>query len=144
MAEAFISINSHWYCTYVNRKAEQLLNKKRQDLIGKTIWTVFGVEPRSELYQHCQQATRWQMAIEFEQHYPSLNKWLKIRLIKSEDDLLIYFQDTTETSQAEHQLKAEIVKCQQVEATLQKEQDFLKAILNNVQAGIVACDADGI
>src|SRR5919199_1073723 len=144
MAEAFISINSNWYCTYVNRKAEQLLNKKRQDLIGKTIWTVFAIEPTSELYQHCQQATRSQTAIEFEQHYPSLNKWLKIRLIKSEDDLLIYVQDTTETSQAAQQLKAEIVKCQQVEATLQKEQDFLKAILNNVQAGIVACDADGI
>lgn len=144
MAEAFISINSDWYCTYVNRKAEQLLNRKRQDLIGKTIWTVFSVDPTSELYQHCHQAIATQTASEFEQHYPSLNKWLKIRLIKSEDGLLIYCQQTTETSQADQQLKAEIAKCQQVEATLEKEQDFLKAILNNVQAGIVACDADGI
>lgn len=144
MAEAFISINSAWYCTYVNRKAEQLLNKKRQDLIGKTIGTVFPAEPNSELYQYFHRAIAGQTAIEFEQHYPSLNKWLSIRLIKSEDGLLIYFQDTTETSQADRQLKAEIAKCQQVEATLQKEQDFLKAILNNVQAGIVACDADGI
>ncbi len=144
MAEAFISINSEWYCTYVNRKAEQLLNRKRQDLIGKNIWTVFSVDSTSELYQHCHQAIAKPTAIEFEQHYPSLNKWLKIRLIKSEDGLLLYFQDTTETSQAEQQLKAEIAKCQQVEATLQKEQDFLKAILNNIQAGIVACGADGI
>ncbi|MDP8964808.1 MAG: PAS domain S-box protein, partial [Cyanobacteriota bacterium] len=144
MAEAFISINSEWHCTYVNRKAEQLLNRKRQDLIGKNIWTVFSVAPTSELYQHCHRAIATQTAIEFEAHYPSLNKWLKFRLIKSEDGLLIYLQDTTETSQTDQQLKAEIAKCQQVEATLQKEQDFLKAILNNVQAGIVACDADGI
>ncbi|HEY9624675.1 MAG TPA: PAS domain S-box protein, partial [Crinalium sp.] len=144
MAEAFISINLEWHCTYVNRKAEQLLNRKRQDLIGKTLWTVFSVEPTSELYQHCHRVTATQTAIEFEQHYPSLNKWLKIRLINSEEGLLLYFQDTTETSQAEQQLKAEIAKSQQVQATLQKEQDFLKAILNNVQAGIVACDADGI
>ncbi|MCZ0900915.1 PAS domain-containing protein, partial [Microcoleus sp. HI-ES] len=34
MAEAFISINSEWHCTYVNHKAEQLLNRKRQHLIG--------------------------------------------------------------------------------------------------------------
>src|ERR687885_931700 len=144
MAEAFISINSEWYCTYVNRKAEQLLNRKRQDLIGKSIWTAFSLDPTSELCQYCHRVTATQTAIEFEQHYPSLNKWLKIRLIKSEDGLLLYFQDTTETSQAEQQLKAEIAKSQQVEATLQKEQDFLKTILNNVQAGIVACDADGI
>jgi len=144
MAEAFISINSEWHCTYVNRKAEQLLNRKRQDLIGKNIWTVFSVAPTSELYQHCHRAILTQTAIEFEEHYPSLNKWLRIRFIKSEDGLLLYFQDTTETSQADRQLKAEIAKCQYVEATLQKEQDFLKAILNNVQAGIVACDAEGI
>jgi PAS domain S-box-containing protein len=144
MAEAFISINSAWYCTYVNRKAEELLNRKRQDLIGKTIETVFSVEPTSELYQYCHQAIATQTAIEFEQHYPSLNKWLRIRLINCEDGLLIYFQDTTETSQAARQLKAEIAHCQQVEANLQKEQDFLKAILNNVQAAIVACDADGL
>ncbi len=43
MAEAFISINSEWHCTYVNQKAEQLLNRNRQHLIGKNIWTsIFG------------------------------------------------------------------------------------------------------
>ncbi|MEG4346318.1 PAS domain S-box protein [Microcoleus sp. A003_D6] len=144
MAEAFISINSEWHCTYVNHKAEQLLNRKRQHLIGKNIWTVFAVDLTSELYKYCHQAIATPTAIEFQEHYPSLNKWLRIRLVKSEDGLLIYFQDTTETSSRDRQLKAEIAKCQQVEATLQKEQDFLKAILNNVQAGIVACDADGI
>lgn len=144
MAEAFISINSEWHCTYVNHKAEQLLNRKRQHLIGKNIWTVFSVAITSELYQHCHRAIAMQTAIEFEEHYPPLNKWLRIRLIKSEDGLLIYFQDTTETSQVDRQLKAEIAKGKNVEATLQKEQDFLKAILDNVQAGIVACDADGI
>ncbi|MEG4349285.1 PAS domain S-box protein [Microcoleus sp. LAD1_D3] len=144
MAEAFISINSEWHCTYVNHKAEQLLNRKRQHLIGKNIWTIFSVDLTSELYKYCHQAIATPTAIEFEEHYPSLHKWLRIRLIKSEDGLLIYFQDTTETSQLARQLKAEITKCQEVEATLQKEQDFLKAILNNVQAGIVACNADGI
>ncbi|MCZ0903905.1 PAS domain S-box protein, partial [Microcoleus sp. HI-ES] len=102
------------------------------------------IDLTSELYKYCHRAIATPTAIEFEEHYPSLNKWLRIRLIKSEDGLLLYFQDTTETSQVDRQLKAEIVKCQQVEATLHKEQDFLKAILNNVQAGIVACDADGI
>jgi len=144
MAEAFISINSEWHCTYVNHKAEQLLNSKRQHLIGKNIRTVFSVDLTSELYKYCHQAIAPQTAIEFEEHYPSLNKWLRIRLIKSEDGLLIYFQDTTQTSSRDRQLKAEIAKCQQVEATLEKKQDFLKAILNNVQAGIVACDAEGI
>jgi signal transduction histidine kinase/ActR/RegA family two-component response regulator len=134
MAEAFISINSESHCIYVNRNAEQLLNRKRQDLIGKALWTVFSVDSTSELYQHCHRAIATQTAIEFEEHYPSLNKWLGIRLIKSEDGLLIYFQDTTETSQVEQQLKTEIAKCQQVEATLQENSQQQSAFLAEVSA----------
>ncbi len=39
--DGFISLNSHWCFTYVNRVAESILQKKRQDLLGKKIWEVF-------------------------------------------------------------------------------------------------------
>lgn len=40
--------------------------------------------------------------------------------------------------------ESEITERQQAEAALQKEQEFLKVLLDNVQAGIVACNAEGI
>ncbi|HEY9734832.1 MAG TPA: PAS domain S-box protein [Trichocoleus sp.] len=51
---------------------------------------------------------------------------------------------TAELFQANQKLQREVAERRQVEATLQHEQDFLKAILDNVKAGIVACDAQGI
>ncbi|MBD1862092.1 MULTISPECIES: PAS domain S-box protein [Trichocoleus] len=50
---------------------------------------------------------------------------------------------TAELAQANTELLNEIVERKQVEAALQKEQMFLKILLDNVESGIVACDAAG-
>lgn len=41
-------------------------------------------------------------------------------------------------------LEKEIIERQRAEKELQKEQEFLKVLLNNLEAGIVACDAQGV
>ncbi len=51
---------------------------------------------------------------------------------------------TAELSQANELLHLEIAERQQAEAALQKEQEMLKVLLDNVQAGIVACNAEGV
>lgn len=50
---------------------------------------------------------------------------------------------TIDLIKANQQLKAEVAERQRTEQQLQTEQDFLKILLDNVQAGIVACDAQG-
>ena len=51
---------------------------------------------------------------------------------------------TTELQGAIAQLQAEITSRNQAEEALQKEREFLSAMLNNLGDGIVACDANGI
>lgn len=46
-------------------------------------------------------------------------------------------------SNAIHKLQNEVAERRQVEEELQKEREFLKALLNSVDAGIIACDAEG-
>lgn len=53
-------------------------------------------------------------------------------------------QRTEELAQTNQHLRAEIAERQQTEIVFQKEQEFLQVLLDNVQAGIAACDADGI
>jgi PAS domain S-box-containing protein len=53
-------------------------------------------------------------------------------------------QRTAELSKANQRLQLEIAERQQAEVALQKEQEMLRVLLDNVQAGIVACNADGI
>ena len=53
-------------------------------------------------------------------------------------------QQTAEISQTNHRLQLEIAERQLFEQALQNEQEMLKVLLDNVQAGIVACNAEGI
>lgn len=53
-------------------------------------------------------------------------------------------QRTAELSQANELLHREIAERQQAQAELQKEQELLRVLLDNVQAGIVACNAEGV
>ncbi len=53
-------------------------------------------------------------------------------------------QRTIELETANKLLKQEITQRQQAQTELETEKEFLKAVLDNVEAGIVACDAEGV
>jgi PAS domain S-box-containing protein len=53
-------------------------------------------------------------------------------------------QRTADLETANEYLRQEIADRQKAEEELQTEQEFLKAVLDNVEAGIVACDANGV
>lgn len=129
MAEAFFAIDLTGCCTYLNQKAEQLFRVDRTNLIGKTLWNVFQVDTTSQLYQQCHQSLIEQVSGEFEEFYSSLNRWFAVRLLPVTGGVAAYFQDITDRKETE--------------AALRKEQEFLSVLLDNVQAGIVACDAQG-
>ncbi|WP_227788814.1 MULTISPECIES: PAS domain S-box protein [unclassified Nodularia (in: cyanobacteria)] len=129
MAEAFMEIDTAWRVTSANHQATQLLNKNTDDLCSKLLWDVFPVEATTQFYQQCHQVIVEKICVEFEEFYPALNRWLKVRLCPSGNSLLTYFLDITERKE--------------LEITLRQKQDFLTVLLDNVQAGIVACDAEG-
>ena len=53
-------------------------------------------------------------------------------------------QRTAALSKTNQLLSLEVIDRQQAEADLQQEQEVLKVLLDNVQAGIVACNAEGV
>ncbi|MBD2111473.1 MULTISPECIES: PAS domain S-box protein [Cyanophyceae] len=66
------------------------------------------------------------------------------RLQVQQDLEHLVVQRTAELSQTNHQLQLEIEERRQAETALAKEQELLRVLLENVQAGIVACDEVGI
>lgn len=138
MAEAFFALDTTGSCTYLNRKAEALfkhdteqflLSDHHPTLLHKPLWEIFQVDTSSQLYRQYQQVVIEQTPLEFEEFYGSLNRWFAVRLFPVTGGLATYFQDIT--------------KRKQTEAALRKEQEFLNVLLDHVQAGIVACDAEG-
>jgi len=133
MAEAFFALDITGCCIYLNGTAEQIVGGDRIHLHHKPLWDIFQVDPSSQLYQQFHQTFRQtaqhQVPATFEAFYPAFHRWFAVRLLPIADGVLAYFQDITER--------------RETEISLRREQEFLNVLLDNVQAGIVACDAEG-
>ncbi|PHJ56283.1 diguanylate cyclase [Nostoc linckia z18] len=91
--------------------------------LAEFLLSIFALRIAAELEQQQTEAVRQQAQYELQ------------RLVE---------QRTAELSQANELLYLEIAERQQAEAALEKEQELLRVLLDNVQAGIVACNAQGI
>jgi len=91
--------------------------------LAESLLTVFALRTAAELERQQTEAARQQAQDELE------------HLVE---------QRTAELSEANEQLHLEIGERQQTAAALQKEQEMLRVLLDNVQAGIVACNAEGV
>lgn len=91
--------------------------------LAESLLTIFALRIATELERQQTEAARHQVQQELE------------HLVE---------QRTAELSNVNQRLQLEIAERQQAEAALQKEQEMLRVLLDNVQAGIVACNADGI
>src|SRR5215211_2945665 len=108
ITDGFITLDSEGRFTYVNREAENLLQRlqrTREDIIGKKIWRELPELVGTRFTEPYRRAIAEQVTIEFEEFYPPLGIWLEIRAYPSTDGLAVYFQDITRRKQAEAELR---------------------------------------
>jgi PAS domain S-box-containing protein len=103
ISDAFIIFDTHWCYTYVNRAAETILQKKREDLLGKNVWEVYPEAVGTTVWTKYHEAADTQTVVEFEDFHTPFLKWFHMRVYPSEAGLAVYFQDMTERKNAEEQ-----------------------------------------
>lgn len=101
LTEAFFALDREWRFTYLNSKTEQLLSRKAEELLGKSVWDEFPHTLGSPFEQQYRRAVAEQVSVKFEAFYPPLENWLLVRAYPYEGGLSVYFSDITERKQAE-------------------------------------------
>lgn len=112
ISDAFFALDQHWCFTYLNPQAEPLLQRKRQELLGKNIWDEFPEAVGTPFYQNYHQTLAEQVSIEFEEFYPPLNAWFAIHTYPAKDGISVYFQDITERKRAQQELQRQYQRSQ--------------------------------
>lgn len=104
ITDAFFALDKQWRFTYINRHAEAYFDgKKREDLLGKTIWHEFPGATQTLAYKQYHEALATGQAVQFKEYYgPTC---LEMHVYPSSGGLFIYFQDITARKQAEEKLK---------------------------------------
>ncbi|MEO6638798.1 MAG: PAS domain S-box protein [Ginsengibacter sp.] len=96
IGDGFFAVDQDWTVTYWNNKAEEMLMKSREEVLGHNLWESFREKLESETFNKYLEAVTNQESIQFEEYNPTLNKWYEVSAYPSEGGLSVYFKDITE------------------------------------------------
>lgn len=121
ITDGFVAVDNYWRFTYVNSKAEQLLRRRKEELLFRTMWDSFpGVEDTT-FGKEFKRAVDENTPVVFEEFYSPVDKWFEVHAFPYKMGLSIYFRDISERIKMEHEYK---------------RKDELSDVLNNINATI--------
>ncbi|WP_017721225.1 PAS domain S-box protein [Kamptonema formosum] len=136
ITDAFFALDRQWRLTYINRQAEQIMQKKREELLGKNVWEVFPETAGSVFFGQFTRSVETGQAVSFEEFYPPLNIWFEVHAYPGADGLAVYFHNVTE------RVEAARVAARAQEA-LQESAHQLQAVFEAAMDAMVIADDSG-
>jgi len=104
IGDAFFAVDKNWLVTYWNKEAESILGRKREEIVGENLWEVYADAIDSDFNRQYHKAMETGEDVEFEEYYPTINKWFAVSAYPSQDGLSIYFKDVTLKKEADLRL----------------------------------------
>jgi len=130
ITDAFFTLDRNWCFSYVNARAEMLLHRNRQQLLGNNVWEQFPEAVGSVYQSEYQRAVREGKTASFETFFEPWQVWHSVRAYPSEQGLTVYFHDITE--QRVH------------EQRLAEERDTLAAVVNSTHDAVISVNVAGL
>ena len=127
--DGFFAVDNKSNVTYWNKKAEILLDTKREDIIGKNLHEVFTTPASLAFYNNYQKAINENATVHFEEFSARTNKWFAISAYASPKGMSVYFKDVTDRKKAEQLLSESEAK--------------YRAFFENSMDGIILTVTDG-
>ena len=130
IGDAFLTLDQHWRFTYLNTKAEELLQRDRHSLAGRSILKIFPELVGSLAETEFSRAFEAGETVRFEQHYAPFGQIFRVNAHPIPTGLAVYFSDVTDELRQTEQLRL-----------LQAATAQINDIVIITDAG--NCDADG-
>jgi two-component system, cell cycle sensor histidine kinase and response regulator CckA len=126
MTDAFYLLDRDWRFSYVNPRAEQLLRRSADEMLGQVVWEAFPEAVDSPLHDayHRAGAGGGPQVLD-SMWYPPLQTWFQVNAYPSAQGVAVYFRDVTD----EHAGRQRLVE--------------QAALLDESQDAILVRDLDG-
>lgn len=104
IGDAFIALDLNWKVSYWNGKAELLLGKTKEEMLGRNIWEVYEDAIPTAFYENYHWAMANQKEVHFEAFYDTIQIWFEVSAYPSLHGLAVYFKDITQRKKAEQEI----------------------------------------
>lgn len=101
ITDAFFSVDNDFRLTYLNREAERIFRKPRQEVLGMNLWELFPDATGLLFKREYERAMAESETAHFEEFYPPFNQWFSVRAYPSSAGLSVYIENITERKHAE-------------------------------------------
>ncbi|WP_431198772.1 PAS domain-containing protein [Mucilaginibacter sp. P19] len=96
IGDGFFAMDKNWVVNYWNKRAEIILEKPREEVIGRDLRDIYPDIPGRATYEHYKKAFKEKTVQSFETLSPAVNRWFDVMVYPSENGLSVYFKDITE------------------------------------------------
>lgn len=105
IGDAFFAVDKNWIVTYWNKEAEKVLDRRRKEVLGKSLWDSFPDAVGLKFYTEYHTAMQTGEILHFEEHYLTSNQWFEVSVYPSEEGLSVYFKDVSIRKTAEEEIR---------------------------------------
>ncbi|HEX9723590.1 MAG TPA: PAS domain-containing protein, partial [Vicinamibacteria bacterium] len=104
ITDGFLAVDRQWQLTYLNDAAERLLDRRKQDLLGRSIWEAAPQTTDDAFEEGIRRAAATGSPVDFETHCPHLQRWLDVHAYPWQEGLTVYLKDITGRKSLERQI----------------------------------------
>ena len=93
MADAFYLLDNQMRFCFLNAESEKVLQRKKEELIGRNIWSCFPIAVGTKFYSNYVRAMHEQIPLQFEEYFALLDAWFSVKVTPVKDGgLAIYYR----------------------------------------------------
>ncbi|KTG12026.1 histidine kinase, partial [Haloferax profundi] len=130
MTDAFFALDDEWRFTYINEQARQTFSQVTEPSLGEKIWKQYPDAIGGVFYEKYHEAMEAQEPVTFETYAERYDSWFEVRAYPSLSGISVFFRDITDRKQNLQELE--------------KTNDQLEAVLQNLPVVLFAVDTEGI
>lgn len=93
--DAFFALDPDWRFTYLNDRAESLLWRSRDDLLGRVMWDEFPETVETQFPEGFHEAMETGEPVAFEVFHKPLDTWFEARAYPGDHGLTVFMRDIT-------------------------------------------------
>ena len=123
--DAFFAVDREWRLVRVNRQAERLWMRQREDILGRNLWEVFPEAAGGPFQRMYEQVMHTRAPAHLEEFYPHApcNRWFEVHAYATPEGLAVYFRDVTGRRHAD----------EKITRTLQEKEVLLREVHHRVK-----------